>query len=151
MRCARPSPSRPPAARTYHCIFRLPAASRYIPLVALTDDDPARAPLTFKCSSALAVAGVPPIAFPSLCFPPFPRNPQTPSNLSRRTIRNRHLAARSPFPSAASRSDPPVPAMGQCLSWALGLLLPSLWEAEVAISATALLIAALILFLLTSD
>ncbi|XP_066318839.1 BAG-associated GRAM protein 1-like [Miscanthus floridulus] len=41
--------------------------------------------------------------------------------------------------------------MGQCLSWALGLLLPSLWEAEVAISATALLIAALILFLLTSD
>ncbi|RLN07870.1 C2 and GRAM domain-containing protein [Panicum miliaceum] len=41
--------------------------------------------------------------------------------------------------------------MGQCLSWALGLLLPSLWEAEVAISATALLIAALVLFLLTSD
>ncbi|KAF8653379.1 hypothetical protein HU200_062306 [Digitaria exilis] len=41
--------------------------------------------------------------------------------------------------------------MGQCLSWALGLLVPSLWEAEVAISATALLIAALILFLLTSD
>ncbi|CAL4886823.1 unnamed protein product [Urochloa decumbens] len=41
--------------------------------------------------------------------------------------------------------------MGQCVSWALGLLLPSLWEAEVAISATALLIAALILFLLTSD
>ncbi|CAO2046506.1 unnamed protein product [Urochloa humidicola] len=41
--------------------------------------------------------------------------------------------------------------MGQCLSWALSLLLPSLWEAEVAISATALLIAALILFLLTSD
>ncbi|KAF8693719.1 hypothetical protein HU200_039136 [Digitaria exilis] len=41
--------------------------------------------------------------------------------------------------------------MGQCMSWALGLLVPSLWEAEVAISATALLIAALILFLLTSD
>ncbi|PVH66615.1 hypothetical protein PAHAL_1G299000 [Panicum hallii] len=41
--------------------------------------------------------------------------------------------------------------MGQCLSWALGLLLPSLWEAEVAVSATALLIAALVLFLLTSD
>nr|CAB3447174.1 unnamed protein product [Digitaria exilis] len=41
--------------------------------------------------------------------------------------------------------------MGQCLSWALGLLVPSLWEAKVAISATALLIAALILFLLTSD
>ncbi|CAL5057238.1 unnamed protein product [Urochloa decumbens] len=41
--------------------------------------------------------------------------------------------------------------MGQCVSWALGLLLPSVWEAEVAISATALLIAALILFLLTSD
>ncbi|OEL34707.1 BAG-associated GRAM protein 1 [Dichanthelium oligosanthes] len=41
--------------------------------------------------------------------------------------------------------------MGQCLSWALGLLLPSLWEAEVAISATALLIAAFVLFLLTSD
>ncbi|XP_034600273.1 BAG-associated GRAM protein 1 isoform X2 [Setaria viridis] len=41
--------------------------------------------------------------------------------------------------------------MGQCLSWALGLLLPSLWEAEVAISATALLVAALVLFLLTTD
>ncbi|KAJ1279896.1 hypothetical protein BS78_04G190300 [Paspalum vaginatum] len=41
--------------------------------------------------------------------------------------------------------------MGQCVSWALGLLLPSLWEAEVAISATALLIAALVLFLLTSE
>jgi hypothetical protein len=40
--------------------------------------------------------------------------------------------------------------MGQCLSWALGLLVPSLWEAEVAISATALLIAALVLFLLTT-
>lgn len=44
-----------------------------------------------------------------------------------------------------------VVAMGQCLSWAVGFLVPSLWEAEVAISATALLIAALILFLLTSD
>lgn len=41
--------------------------------------------------------------------------------------------------------------MGPCLPWALGLLLPSLWEAKVAFSATALLIAALILFLLTTD
>ncbi|WVZ74681.1 hypothetical protein U9M48_022840 [Paspalum notatum var. saurae] len=41
--------------------------------------------------------------------------------------------------------------MGQCVSWALGILLPSLWEAEVAISATALLIAALVLVLLTSE
>jgi len=60
------------------------------------------------------------------------------------SARDDRTGARTPGPAA-------VAAMGQCLSWALGLLLPSLWEAEVAISATALLIAALVLFLLTSD
>ncbi|TVT99119.1 hypothetical protein EJB05_20903, partial [Eragrostis curvula] len=39
--------------------------------------------------------------------------------------------------------------MGECLSWALGRLLPSLWEAEVAFSAAALLLAALVLYLLS--
>ncbi|GJM85482.1 hypothetical protein PR202_ga01934 [Eleusine coracana subsp. coracana] len=39
--------------------------------------------------------------------------------------------------------------MGECLSWAVGRILPSLWEAEVAFSAAALLAAALFLFLLS--
>jgi hypothetical protein len=38
--------------------------------------------------------------------------------------------------------------MGECLSWAVGRLLPSLWEAEVVFSAAALLAGALFLFLL---
>ena len=41
--------------------------------------------------------------------------------------------------------------MGECLSWVLGLLLPSLWEAEVAVSAAALLVAVLVLFLLSDQ
>ncbi|XP_062221084.1 BAG-associated GRAM protein 1-like isoform X2 [Phragmites australis] len=38
--------------------------------------------------------------------------------------------------------------MGECASCVMGLLLPSLWEAAVAVSAAALLVAALFLFLL---
>ncbi|KAL6899620.1 hypothetical protein ACP4OV_006278 [Aristida adscensionis] len=41
--------------------------------------------------------------------------------------------------------------MGECLAWVPRLLLPSLWEAEVAVSVAALLVGALLLLLLSSS
>lgn len=42
----------------------------------------------------------------------------------------------------------PIETMGEYCSWVMGFLLPSLWEAEVAVSAAALLVAAVLLLFL---
>jgi hypothetical protein len=127
-----------------HRGFRLPAANR--PCVRSLSHRRARARLVLN-----APAHRP---WQASLRSPFPRTPRRARFVSQRSTSTSLSSVR---PGRRARGRPElarpvrVAAMGQCLSWALGLLLPSLWEAEVAVSATALLIAALVLFLLTSD